>query len=778
MNEGKVLDINLVIRAMQGDEAAFREIYNITYQNKFYIAKKYMKNDAAAEDVLQDAYIKIWVNLPSLDKPESFQSWSSKIVANTALNELRKNQPLLFSEMAGEGDDGSELAFEVEDNYVPNQPELSFTEQEEQNIVREMIDSLSDDQRMCIMMYYMEELGVREIAETLGCSEGTVKSRLNYGRKNIKLKAEELQKKGYNFKGISALALLLLLLKREAAKAGAAPVAVSSGAMPLAGNIAGGMYQGAPQGAAGGYGAAPQGAAGGFGAAGEAAKAGVKGAFAKTAAGKAIIALMSIAAIVGTIAIVMLVKDKQEDSDDTPVVKTEAQVTETMATPDIADTEAVTDEVVEEPEEDLSYISEYERILQENSEAIQRYETNSGLYHEPEKVVAIIDTFGDSVPELFFLTCDVPSTSVIGDGTLHVYTMKEGKAVSVLSETYDVSAGSGQRNTIYASKSKQAFYWDYIPSHGTGEMEFITKKTGYDIVSDQTEELKISYNHIWDEEGTGINERYDYFVSGTSTDEASYQTVKEEWKADYGDIILYNWDQNSADGNVTETFDYQYSYTDAINKLEELKSSLGMDAADMQTTGEMTNEKAHAMGDELLSDFYDVTQKDVFSEEGRAAYEAFAEKYHISMMMPTGTGVNYLSTDSYEYSYYDINNDGIDELFISHVAIISFKNGNAVNIEAATGATNVGIACLKNGHIIISSQGMVWAPQTTEYELAADGISLNFIDGVKVDGSDGRYYKCGSNGENLEEITEEQYTEIINSREEIQLTYLPLTGIK
>ncbi|MBO6114603.1 MAG: sigma-70 family RNA polymerase sigma factor [Lachnospiraceae bacterium] len=804
MNEGNVLDINLVIRAMQGDEAAFREIYNITYQNKFYIAKKYMKNDAAAEDVLQDAYIKIWVNLPSLDKPESFQSWSSRIVANTALNELRKNQPLLFSEMAGEGDDGSELAFEVEDNYVPNQPELSFTEQEEQNIVREMIDSLSDDQRMCIMMYYMEELGVREIAETLGCSEGTVKSRLNYGRKNIKLKAEELQKKGYNFKGISALALLLLLLKREAAKAGAAPVAVSSGAMPLAGNIAGGMYQGAPQGAAGGYGAAPQGAAGGYGAApqgaaggygaapqgaaggygaaGEAAKAGVKGAFAKTAAGKAIIALVSIAAIVGTIAIVMLVKDKQEDSDDTPVVTTEAQVTETMATPDSAvtevSTEELTEEVVEEPAEDYAYIDEYERILQENSTAIQAYETYSGLYSEPEKTVAIIDAFGDKTPELFFLTSDYPNYSSESGGDLNAYTMVDGKAVFVKKDMYVSTAGSSQPNKVFTSKSKEGFYWEYIPPHGVGELNQVTKKIGYSIAGSQTDEHSILHSSMWDEEGTGRPERNDYYIDDTATDEASYQAAMAAWEADYGEVIFDNWDRYSSNGGETVTYDYQYSYADAVNKLAELKNSLEGGNSDSQNTGEMTNDKAHAMGDELLSDFYDVTQKDAFSEEGRAAYEAFAEKYHISMMMPTGTGVNYLSTDSYEYSYYDINNDGIDELFISHVAIVSFKNGNAVNIEAATGATNVGIACLKNGHIIISSQGMVWAPQTTEYELAADGISLNFIDGVKVDGSDGRYYKCGSNGENLEEITEEQYTEIINSREEIQLTYLPLTVIK
>ena len=769
MDEKKVLDAGLVIKAMNGDEAAFREIYNITYQNKLFVAKKYMKNDAAAEDVLQDAYIKIWVNLPGLDKPENFNAWSSRIVANTALNELRKNQPVLFSDMTQEGDDGSELSYEVEDSYTPNQPELNYTEQEEQEIVREMINSLSDEQRICVMMYYIEELGVKEIAETLGCSEGTVKSRLNYGRKNIKLKAEELQKKGYDFKGISALALLLFLLRRQAVKAGAAPVAVSSGAAPLAGNMAGGMYQGAPQGVAGGTGAATQGATG------EVAKAGTKGAFAKTAAGKAIIALMSIAAIVGTIAVVMLVKENKDDGGATPpVVTTEAGITETLATPDIAETEESTEEVVEDTE-DYAYIDEYARILQENSAAIQAYETFSGLYSEPEKTVAIIDAFSDTTPELFFITSDYPNYQSEEGGALNVYTMVDGKAVFVKKDTFQSVAGSAQPNKVFTSKSKEAFYWEYVPSHGVGETSDITDKIGYNIVSAQTEEHSLIYDHSWDEEQTGKQERNTYLIDGAETDEASYQSAKAGWEADYGDIIFDNWDRYSTNGGATVTYDYQYSYGDAVNKLAELKNSLGGGTAEPQNTGEMTNEKAHAMGDEFLSDFYDVTQ----NAGNNLLEEEFMEKYHITMMMPTGTGCNFLSTDSYDYAYYDINHDGIDELIIEYGAIISFKNGTPTALNALTDANNVSIRVLENGHIVISGQGVVWAPQIAEYELADDGISLIFIDGVNVDGNDGKYYKIGSNGENLQELTEEEYNLIVDGMVENQtITYIPLKNFK
>ncbi len=83
-------------------------------------------------------------------------------------------------------------------------------------MVQELIDSLSDEQRMCILMYHMEDMPIKEIAATLGCSESTVKSRLNYGRQNLKAKAEEMQKKGYKLYSIAPLALLLLLLHTDA----------------------------------------------------------------------------------------------------------------------------------------------------------------------------------------------------------------------------------------------------------------------------------------------------------------------------------------------------------------------------------------------------------------------------------------------------------------------------------------------------------------------------------------------------------------------------------
>ena len=81
--------------------------------------------------------------------------------------------------------------------------------------MHELIDALSDEQRLVVIAFELEDLPQKEIAEQLGCPEATVKSRLRYGRNNIKTKAEELQKRGYKLYSVAPMPLLLYLLKKE-----------------------------------------------------------------------------------------------------------------------------------------------------------------------------------------------------------------------------------------------------------------------------------------------------------------------------------------------------------------------------------------------------------------------------------------------------------------------------------------------------------------------------------------------------------------------------------
>ncbi|MCD8053029.1 MAG: sigma-70 family RNA polymerase sigma factor [Lachnospiraceae bacterium] len=201
--------------ARNGEERGFGFLYQNTYKSKLYLALQYMKNEEDARDILQDAYMKAFTKLDSLQDPERFPAWLGQIVANTAKNALVRKNPILFSDVPSDAEE-EPFEFHIEDEDVSRQPELSYTTEETRQLVRELMDSLSEEQRICILMFHIEDASIREIAEALNCSENTVKSRLNYGRKNIKKKAEDLQKKGYRLYGLAPLAFLLLLYHEDA----------------------------------------------------------------------------------------------------------------------------------------------------------------------------------------------------------------------------------------------------------------------------------------------------------------------------------------------------------------------------------------------------------------------------------------------------------------------------------------------------------------------------------------------------------------------------------
>ena len=201
-------------KALSGNEEGYTILYEKTWQSKYYLALQYMKNKEAAEDVLQESYIKAFQRLDTLQSPEAFDKWLGMIVANTARNMLAKKNPTLFTDMAVDNE-GEAYIYDVEDEDPENQPELAYTQEETKELVHQMMDELSEEQRMCILMFHLECASIAEIAKAMNCSENTIKSRLNYGRKNLRSKAEELKKKGYKLYGLAPIPFLLYLLHSD-----------------------------------------------------------------------------------------------------------------------------------------------------------------------------------------------------------------------------------------------------------------------------------------------------------------------------------------------------------------------------------------------------------------------------------------------------------------------------------------------------------------------------------------------------------------------------------
>ncbi len=218
--------IRAVALAKEGNNEGITFLYENTYQKSYYIALKYLKDEHLAQDVLQDSYLKAFQSLNQLEDSSKFEAWLGRIVATRSLNELKKKNPVLFSET--ETEDEGDISDTFEDDRVDTCPELAIDQQETSRLIREMMADLSDEQRMCITMFYMEEMSVKEIAEILGVSENTVKSRLNYGRNKIKDKVLELEKKGTKLYGLLPIVFFCALFKKEALACEVAVPAASS----------------------------------------------------------------------------------------------------------------------------------------------------------------------------------------------------------------------------------------------------------------------------------------------------------------------------------------------------------------------------------------------------------------------------------------------------------------------------------------------------------------------------------------------------------------------
>ena len=152
--------------AKAGEERGFGYLYANTHESKYYLALQYMKDEELAKDVLQDAYLKAFTNLDKLQQPEAFAGWLGTIVANTAKNTLAKKTPILFADVAVD-EEGEGFEYQIEDENIETQPETAYTRKETQELVHELIDSLSDEQRLCILMFHIEGASISEIASTM-----------------------------------------------------------------------------------------------------------------------------------------------------------------------------------------------------------------------------------------------------------------------------------------------------------------------------------------------------------------------------------------------------------------------------------------------------------------------------------------------------------------------------------------------------------------------------------------------------------------------------------
>lgn len=182
MNE-REREADIIERARRGDRAAFHALFETHKDRVYSIALHYSNDPAMAHDVTQQVFLKLFTGISQFRFESELTTWLYRIVANACIDEQRKRKRFVPL--------NEEL--EVKDMTVSGSQEDRLQRKELAGSVQSAIAELSPKLRLPILLKYVEGLSYEEIAEALGCSIGTVSSRLNRGHKMLANKLAHLR---------------------------------------------------------------------------------------------------------------------------------------------------------------------------------------------------------------------------------------------------------------------------------------------------------------------------------------------------------------------------------------------------------------------------------------------------------------------------------------------------------------------------------------------------------------------------------------------------------
>jgi len=159
----------LIQESLAGDQLAFRTLYEQLSPKMYTVALRYMNSDHDAQDVLQDAFIRIYRKLSSFRFAGSFEGWCRRIVVHTAIEHLRKSKSAQFGDIE-----------DVQEGVDPK----SLSNLQLADLMK-AIAALPDGYRTVFNMYVIEGFSHKEIAEQLEISESTSKTQLFKARNQL-----------------------------------------------------------------------------------------------------------------------------------------------------------------------------------------------------------------------------------------------------------------------------------------------------------------------------------------------------------------------------------------------------------------------------------------------------------------------------------------------------------------------------------------------------------------------------------------------------------------
>jgi RNA polymerase sigma-70 factor, ECF subfamily len=181
----RLADRKIVRRVTAGDVGLFELIMRRYNQRLFRIARSILKNDADAEDAVQEGYVAAYYKLGQFRGPEGFGSWLGRIVTNEALMRRRSKVRLKVVPFSGLEEPEHQEALMIDPSLPEANPEAALHEGQLQRLLADAVDELPDAFRAAFVLREIEQLSVAETAASLGVEPATIKTQVHRARRML-----------------------------------------------------------------------------------------------------------------------------------------------------------------------------------------------------------------------------------------------------------------------------------------------------------------------------------------------------------------------------------------------------------------------------------------------------------------------------------------------------------------------------------------------------------------------------------------------------------------
>lgn len=422
--------MNMALRlAQEGRTEGYKALYENTVEQQLTRAITFTGNTAQAQMVVQQAYQYIFDQITQIPQVEVFHSWLSDIVAYYAVMQLREEEPDAFTEAENPDfrleDDDMSITEPLDDAEVLT----TYAPEEIETMTSRILSTLTEAEKICVLMHYQDRRSVAQVAEAVGCTEQIAENLIASGKKKL-LDAEGHIATEDSHARWQPLPFALALLRLKAANLVTSGIAGTLATFQIAGNaVAFGTA-----GMAAGNGVAGSAATAGSGAAGAGTTIG--SGLLHTLGAKILIGVAAAAVVGGTIGGIAAYRHSQNEKKNAEVTATSTDVVEVSTTE--ATSETTTEEVTTEATVDESYKQIYLQVLKEHETNIRDYsqywqpldseefETNTENHS-----IALSDVTGDGVPELLFVEKSPSSEEYVEYGALNIFTVENGAAKQI-----------------------------------------------------------------------------------------------------------------------------------------------------------------------------------------------------------------------------------------------------------------------------------------------------------------------------------------------------------